>query len=130
MRFMLTSSGSSVTQGPHQVAQTLINRSFFDGFATSLRMPSASIAPSVTSSLFHRSSDSWTESRLSDHLMEQPKVRVVSTGAGRPASRASIALRVSGDVTRCGLSELSIRPANRSLRASSKMNTWGVATGP
>src|SRR5262245_66255364 len=120
IRFMVTNSSSSATQGPHQLAQRLTTRRFFPSFLTSLATPASSIDSSDTGSLSHFASDSTADSRLSDHLVEQPKTRVVSTGTDLPASKASTALRASCDLTVL-TSESSNRPLYRSFRSASKM---------
>ena len=84
----------------------------------------------MTSSLAQVSIAFLAESRLSIHLIEQPKTFVFSTGTGLPAKRASMALRVSWDLTRSGFSESSIRPTKRSFRWRSKTKACGVAAGP
>ena len=93
-------------------------------------IPASSIGSSATGSCAHFSSPSFTHARLSDHLTEQPKTLVVSTGTGFPASTASMALRASLAVTLAGFSPSSTRPTKRSFRSASKTKTCGVATGP
>src|ERR1051325_9857283 len=91
MRFMVTSSGNSLTHGPHQVAQTLINSSFCESFLASALTAAASIGEIFTASASHLASDFLAVSLLSAHFVEQPKTLVTSTGTGLPASNASIA---------------------------------------
>ena len=117
-------------QGPHHVAQTLTRRSLLPSFLTSALMPFSSIISRATFSFVKASDDFCTAPRFSAHLIEQPKVFVCSTGTGLPANRATMASRVSWEVTRSGSEELSIRPTNRSFRSRSKINTCGVAVGP
>ena len=95
IRFIVTNSGSSATHGPHQVAQTLTTSSLSVSFLASLATPASSIVVSATGSWSHFASDFLASSRLSDHLVEQPKTRVFSTGTGLPASSASMAFRAS-----------------------------------
>src|SRR5258706_12368668 len=84
MRFISTSSGSSMTQGPHQVAQMLTRRSFLASslLATSFLMPSRSMVFRVTGSASHVARDFFTSSFLVAHLLEQRKPLVFSTGTG------------------------------------------------
>jgi hypothetical protein len=110
IRFIVTSSGSSVTHGWHHVAQTLTRRSFLVSLAASALTAASSISEMLTGSAFHLARDFSASLRLSAHLVEQPKTLVFSTGTGRPASSASIALLASwffGGFT----SPSSIRPA-------------------
>ena len=124
-------SGNSITHGPHHVAQTLTRRSFFPpSLRASALTPASSIVSRVTGSCAHFSYPSFTQGRLSDHLTEQPKTLVVSTGTGFPARTASMALRASCVVTFAGFSPSSTRPTKRSFRSASKTKTCGVATGP
>src|SRR5436305_11616692 len=99
MRFIVTSSGSSLTHGPHQVAQTLISSSFCESFFASALTASASIGEIFTGSASHLARDFFALSVLSAHFVEQPKTLVTSTGTGLPASIASMALRASCEVT-------------------------------
>ncbi len=82
IRWMVTSSGNSVTQGPDQVAHTLTSRSLFVGFLTSSLIPASSTASRPTGSAAHRLKPSATDARFSDHLIEQPNTLVVATGTG------------------------------------------------
>jgi hypothetical protein len=95
IRLIATSSGNSVTPGPHQVAQAFTSRSLLEALWTASPRPAASAEASATSSCIHRFCPSAIQPRFSDHLMEQPKTFVFSTGTGLPASSASIASRVS-----------------------------------
>src|ERR1051325_1364984 len=95
MRFIVTSSGNSLTHGPHQVAQTLINSSFCESFFASILTASASIGEIFTGSASHLAKDFLALSLLLAHLVEQPKTLVTSTGTFFPAKRASIAFRAS-----------------------------------
>src|SRR6185312_9548735 len=93
--FMETNSGNSVTQGPHQVAHTLISLNLSELFFSSSRRPASPMVSRRTGSFAQASFDLLIQSLFSAHLMEQPKTLVVATGTGFPASRASMALRVS-----------------------------------
>ncbi|MEO6961816.1 MAG: hypothetical protein ABIY90_07615 [Puia sp.] len=86
-------SGNSVTQGPHQVAQTLISRNLSDLFFNSSSMPETPMVSRLTGSLAHACFDFSIQSLFSDHLMEQPKTFVVAMGTGLPANWASIPLQ-------------------------------------
>ena len=87
-----------LTQGPHQVAQTLTRRSFLESFAARALSPAASMGVSATASgVPFLLAPSASQLFLSAHLVEQPKTFVFSTGTGLPARRASIALRASCD---------------------------------
>src|SRR4051812_19190638 len=99
IRCIVTNSGISATQGPHQVAQRLTSRRSFVGFLMSLATPESSIGSRETGSASHFARDFSASLRLSAHLVEQPKTRVFSTGTGLPARSASTALTVSCDLT-------------------------------
>ena len=109
IRLTSTSSGSSATQGPHQVAQRLMSTRFLVSFLTSLAIPSASIGSSLTGSASALASHWRALSRLSAHLVEQPGTRVVSTATAVPPRIASTALIASWDLTAL-TSESSNRP--------------------
>src|SRR5262249_13167841 len=119
IRFIVTNSGSSATQGPHQVAQTLITVSFLDSPFTSRATSGTSIGSSETGSASHLANAFRASACFSAHLVEQPKTRVLSTGTGLPARRAKTAFRASCDLTVL-TSASSNRPTYRSLRAESK----------
>ena len=68
-------------------------------FLASLATASLSIGSSATGSASHFASDFRASACLSAHLVEQPKTRVVATGTGLPASRASTAFLASCDLT-------------------------------
>src|SRR3954470_8346488 len=89
MRFIVTSSGSSVTHGPHHVAHTFTSSSLCESFFASALTASASIGEIFTGSASHLASDFFALSVLSAHLVEHPKTLVVSTATGLPASIAS-----------------------------------------
>src|SRR5882762_7440193 len=93
--FMETNSGNSTTQGPHQVAQTLIKRSLSEGFFKRSFIPSALMVSRLTGSLAHCSFALLIQPLFSAHLMEQPNTLVVVTGTSLLFNKASIALRVS-----------------------------------
>src|SRR5256885_9571911 len=93
IRFIVTSSGNSLTHGPHQVAQTLINSNFCESFFASALTASASIGEIFTGSASHLATAFFALSFFSAHLVEQPKTLVTSTGTFLPARSASIALR-------------------------------------
>ena len=100
-----------MTHGPHQLAQTLMRRSFFASPRAIARIAASSTTSRLTGSCAHLSRPSFTEPRLSDHLTEQPNVFVVSTATGLPASTASIASRASWVFAFAGFSLSSTRPA-------------------
>src|SRR5688572_28427761 len=114
MRLVVTKSGNSATQGPHQVAQTLMSNRFSVSFLTSLVNVASSSSSKLTGSLFHFSMAACASDCLTDHLVEQPNVRVFSTETFLPARIASRALRVSWLVTVL-TSELSMRPTYRNF---------------
>ena len=98
IRFIVTNSGSSATQGPHQVAQTLTTSNSFVSFRRA--WPPRTRRSLRASPARHPPSPAFlASSRLSAHFVEQPKTRVFSTGTGLPASSASTALIVSCDLT-------------------------------
>ena len=68
-------------------------------FLASLATPARSMGSSVTGSASHFASDFRASASFSAHLVEQPKTRVVATGTGLPASRASTAFLASCDLT-------------------------------
>src|ERR1700678_2107322 len=86
-----TKPGNSSTHGTHQVAHTLITRSLFVGLLARAAIPAASTGSIETGILAQASLPSATMFRLVIHLVEHPIGRVISTGTGRPARRASIA---------------------------------------
>src|SRR6185312_225445 len=131
IRFMEMNSGNSVTQGPHQVTHTLISLSLSELFVSSSRMPASPMVSRLTGSFAQACFDLLIQSLFSAHLMEQPNTLVVATGTGFPASRASIAFRVSNSVgVLVGFSISSILPLYRRILFLSKINTCGVAIGP
>ena len=75
---------------------------------------------------------------LSSETVSRPRRDLVPYAASKAAGEAALAglrlehpgTRVSCVVAEASRSESSMRPSNRSLRALSKMNTCGVATGP
>ncbi len=78
MRLSETRSGNSITQGPHQVAQTLTSRSFFASPCASAFTP-ARVDRLQRDRLLRPLLEALpsTQARLSDHLIEQPKTLVV-----------------------------------------------------
>src|SRR5690606_25245126 len=98
-REVSTSSGNSLTQGAHQVAQTLMSRTFLLPFFRRAATPAASMVSTSTGVASHFAIFSATAVFLLRHLVEQPMALVTSTGTGFPARRASTALRASGDFT-------------------------------
>src|SRR5688500_19100728 len=128
---MITNSGNSETHGPHQVAQIFINRTLSVLFFRSSFIPASSIVSSGTGLFAHSSSFFFTHSLLSLHFVEQPKTFVVLTATSLLASRSSIAARVSCELgVFVGFSMSSMRPWYLNFLSLSKINTWGVATGP
>ena len=97
IRFIVTNSGSSATQGPHQVAQRFTRRYFFPSFFASASVPASLIVCSVTGAASHFAREATASFRLSDHFVEQPKTRVFGTGTSLPARSASTALIASCD---------------------------------
>src|SRR5277367_1234624 len=76
--FMVTSSGSSTRQGPHVVAQTFIKSILGVAFVTRVLIVCTSADCKVTGSFSMASNSRAAAALFSDHLMEQPKVRVFS----------------------------------------------------
>src|SRR6202044_346999 len=93
--FMVIKSGNSVTQGPHQVAHTLISRSLSELFFKRDLRPISSMLSMLTGSFDHSSLALSIQLLFSAHLMEQPNTFVVCTVTGLLASSASMAFRVS-----------------------------------
>jgi hypothetical protein len=87
------------------------------GYVTGHPDPFWSADCKTTGSFSIASNSRAAAARFSDHLMEQPKVLVFSTGTGFRASRASRAFWASCLVAAAMFSESSIRPTYRSLRA-------------
>src|SRR3569833_1950666 len=131
MWFRLTKSENSATHGPHQVAQTFISLNLSEWFFTSWIIPAVFMVSSLTGSLAHLIVALLIQSLFCFHFIEQPKVLVTATGTGLPANRASIALRASNECgVLAGFSISSMRPSYCSFLSLSKINTWGVDTGP
>src|SRR4249920_2039097 len=86
-------SENSFTQGPHQVAHTLINLSLSELFLSNSLMPGSSIVLTSTGSFAQPSSCFF--SFLYAHFTEQPNTFVLDTVTSLLASNDSIALRVS-----------------------------------
>src|SRR6185437_409966 len=111
---ILINSGNSVTQGPHQVAQTLIRSNLSEWFFSSSLIPDSPRVSRLTGSFAQFCFDFSIQSLFSAHLMEQPNTLVVATGTGFPANRASMAFRVSNSVgVLVGFSISSILPLYR-----------------
>src|ERR1700743_1812016 len=95
IRFIEMNSGNSSTQGPHQVAHTLISRSLSDPLWTRSFIPSAVIVSRLTGSRAQVSLALLIQSLFSAHLMEHPNTLVVATGTSLLFSKASMAFRAS-----------------------------------
>src|SRR5215831_1133068 len=93
--FILINSGNSATQGPHQVAHTLINLRESELFFTNSFKPASLMVSIFTGSLAH----SWfafsIQSLFSIHLIEHPKTFVVFSVTSLLPSNSSSAVRVS-----------------------------------
>src|SRR5258706_11459783 len=131
IRLMVTNDGSSFIHGPHQVAQTFINRNLSELFFNRSLIPASSIISSVTGCVAHSLSDFATRSSFSAHLIEQPNTFVVFTSTSLLASNASMAFFVSKFLgVPVGFSTSSTRPEYLSFLSLSKIKTCGVAIGP
>src|SRR5437867_2566345 len=86
MRFMVTNSDNSSTHGPHQLAHRFTRSSFLPSFLASLATPASSSFSSLAGSASHLARARLASSRLSAHLVEQPKTRATPSTLCLPAS--------------------------------------------
>src|SRR6266571_2059839 len=92
---MVINSGNSITQGPHQVAQTLMRRNFPELFFSNSFTPASSMDSRFTGSFAQSSKAFFTQSFFSLHLIEQPNTFVVLIVTSLFCSNSSMAFLVS-----------------------------------